>query len=543
MDEQELSRLLVKALAGNGKIIVGSGTGIRPDGTVNVVTASGKSVNAIATGACGTGPMVAILTSNGKWYAKSENEAVEVRSQVVYRRHYKQAVNKKGIHDFWLLMDSHLILVTVQGNEATLKILTKSTEYPPLYNIFHKDQLGLLRLSNTEFYLPRYTSIDIYNITLKTAYTLLGVPNFSYSVPLALVSTYSCCSLPSRHFYFETRESTGSSSEIIHINPDGTREKHSHSAITPFVNDGYSIAAATENIIYMVLHFGQLVRFDLASGSQEDIINNFHSLGELPPDLFPPSRYGFEPFGDLLGEITYVFSDPSETCVYCVCTVVDPGTTPSLMALTQETYYIPGLTFTGIAPEVGSYDTPLYIITGGFPSGLVCPGDSIGGAFQVYRVINDNTVYASDPYSAIGRIGTIEYSYLSVRERRLRTVIFKVEANGNTSLYYKFPGVDNRISADGYRRFYNLPCRGAVIDQKTKDIYMIGSRFDVIESGFFLGQKNKFNDNTLIKITGSNKQLIPLNSRWHPQVPLAERSYLEAEWDPFSQLEPIYKFI
>lgn len=56
---------------GRENVRVGTSTGTQQDGTVNVRTEQGDSINAIAASYCPSGPTVAYKSSEGKWYAFS----------------------------------------------------------------------------------------------------------------------------------------------------------------------------------------------------------------------------------------------------------------------------------------------------------------------------------------------------------------------------------------------------------------------------------------------------------------------------------------
>lgn len=98
MNEQQIARLLVEALAGRGDIIVGQGSGVRPDGTV-FVTDGRRSVKAIAVSGTGTGAIAAVRAANGKWYAIAVNSSVVQKNTTAYSRHYSQTkkLNKCSI--------------------------------------------------------------------------------------------------------------------------------------------------------------------------------------------------------------------------------------------------------------------------------------------------------------------------------------------------------------------------------------------------------------------------------------------------------------
>lgn len=95
ISEQQVARLLVQALAGKGKLIVGSGSGIRPNGTVTV-TDGRTSVQAIAVSGSGSGAMVAVKAADGKWYAIAQDKSVVVSDRVVWSRHYKEVKTITG---------------------------------------------------------------------------------------------------------------------------------------------------------------------------------------------------------------------------------------------------------------------------------------------------------------------------------------------------------------------------------------------------------------------------------------------------------------
>jgi hypothetical protein len=100
--ESELSRLLVEALAGRGDLIVGIGTGVRNDGTINV-TDGRRSKNAIACRGAETGACVAIRASDGRWYALGEQVSQEISSNVVLQRHYRRKPIKTTVYPFKIL--------------------------------------------------------------------------------------------------------------------------------------------------------------------------------------------------------------------------------------------------------------------------------------------------------------------------------------------------------------------------------------------------------------------------------------------------------
>lgn len=509
-----------------GALVIGFNADLGQD-IIQLLDGSRSYASSDTNGAKGVGDRVLLHQGRGIAHVDSLWSVKKSRKE-------RQPLPQYVTYSFWLLLEQYLFSIKVQGSKATIGIITRITDFPFPYDAWTGSEQGFTRISNTEFYLPFYTSIDKYNINEHTASSIYGIRGSNgadRNSPIRYI--YSNCSLPSNHFYFavELRASSGNESyAIYHIYPDGSSQIHRYyTGLRSDSNTGYpeawSIAATTENILYMVLEYSQLVRYEISTGTLETIFHNFYQTNIT-------SRYGNSPYGYPIEEIDYVFSDPTEKCIYCTALIRDSG----IEGLQLE--YNVEVTIIGTDEEVESGK----IVRGDFPLGVVCPSDrildaGIGSAF-IYKVIDDNTVCV---YTQ-GWTGTAR-ARLETRARHYRTAIFKINETGEMSLYYKFPGVDNRQSADGYRDFYNLPCRGATIDSKTKDIYITGSRSYVVENGKYIGNREGFDDGSIVKITGKEKKLVTLKLSFDGKINDLEKKNIKDGWYGSGiRVEPIYKF-
>lgn len=102
MDNDRISQELAKALSVDINIIVGTSTGVKPDGTTNVVS-GGRSVNAIATGAIPSGSNCIAVRDGNNWYAIGESPGQVVGERVMRSRKYKQQSKPQQLYPFKVL--------------------------------------------------------------------------------------------------------------------------------------------------------------------------------------------------------------------------------------------------------------------------------------------------------------------------------------------------------------------------------------------------------------------------------------------------------
>lgn len=437
---------------------------------------------------------------------------------------------------FWVLWSNYLMEWVVKGKEVTIKLITKATDYPYPYSEFHDSASGVCRINKTEFYMPYFYHLSKYNIATLSAQTIYGETEYDFFT-YTIQNTHATFSLPDLNFLFSVEMRNTEETRLYHINPLG--ELNFITVTTNFdpVAEIWSIAALDPNTMYLVFYNIAFALFDKIAN---ELTILFTSIREDIPSLF-----GNSVDGDKIEEITYAFMDSKNKCCYVVGVIID-SQVPGL----EYEYPLNDLRITGEAPTLPDYENDLIIVKADFPTGIVNPGDFIRASStpyepgHVYKVINDSTVYcARAGYNYdFNNFNYQTQGTLSTKNRHYRTAIWKVTPDLQVSLYYKFPTVDNRQSADGYRLFYNTHCKSAIIDPKSKDIYMYGQRRDVIKNGIWnYISENGFDKGNLVKITRS-KQLVILKNKFHSSVSENDKQALIDNWRTYDvQLEPIYK--
>jgi len=459
----------------------------------------------------------------------------------VITQQIQKAIPIQNPYSFWMLAGEIILQWDVQKNTATLSIITNSSDYPYPYNEFHDDNSGFSRKSKTEFFMPYYHRLALYNIESKSAYPIYGEAEFTRATA-TFQNTHATYTLPTGDFLFsvEMRDDTN---RIYYIDTLGTVTYTNFNATSGRDNnaEAWSIAAINPNLIYMVV-YARI--FTLLTRETNLFTNVFVSRFSRNSSI-----YGSMPTGDIIDEITYCFLDTKTNDCYVVGVIIDSGV-PGLEMEYDFTY----INYIGLAPELAEGGFPLQEFEANFPPNIVNPGDYVEGNDTpgglpgwgyVIKVISDSRVYiqCSNPLNIALASGDYVTSFdggnLACGHRHYRTCIWKVTPQLELSLYYKFPTIDNRVSADGYRLFYNSPSRGALIDPKTKNIYMYGDRTDVIENGIYT-YRDGFDQGNLIKIT-KDKKLVVLKNKFSSKVSIEDKTYITNNWySNQAQLEHIY---
>lgn len=453
-----------------------------------------------------------LKTDNGEWVALGSQVNSQKRNEQSLLRRSRN-ITSNDETKFWILVEANLYEMVVRGNTAIANRLCNAEDFPAPYNFFHEAEPGLCRISDTEFYLPRYSGIHKYNIATKTAETVVGTTGTATS---GFSYTFSCCSLPDKTAFFALESYDNPREEyLLRINPDGTTDQS-----LPYTTDnlgGWSIAAVDRSTVYIVTDYGVCSKFNFETG---EIVNLFQN--ENITDT--TSLYGSIIDERVVQEVTYAYADPITKDCYAFGTIFDSEES-------VPNYNVVNAIVIGDAPETNEFGEPLKIVSGALPEHAV-PGDSTG-TIRIYRVINDNTFYA---YAS----GNIYWEgqqtlFFDLRRRRFRNIIWKIQPDNTVSTYFVYPGTDTRETASGYRYHYNLPARGSIFDPKTKSIFMHGFRERAVQAGKYLGTRYAPQDKPLARLTKS-KQFQPLLIKAGKNAP----SDFNSSWFWFSQLEPIY---
>lgn len=426
----------------------------------------------------------------------------------------KKVIPKTTPYSFWMLAGQYILQWDVVKDVATLSVITESSVFPSPSNDFHAAEFGLSRINKNEFYLPQFGSLSKYNISDKSAFDVVGEIYSNGGIQ----NPHACYTLPTGESLFSVEmDDENETARIYYFKKDGSFEFTE--VINNYQLEIWSIAAIDANLMYVTIFYGSLALFNRLTGELTYIFSSIRA------DV--PSMYGDTIDGLRINEITYAFMDVSSNDCYVVGIVKDSGV-PGL----QTGYVLNSVENLGDVPG----EPGLKIVRADFPPGIVTPGDQINNYGYVHRVINDTTVHCVTGNNSSG----VQRSFLSTSQRENRTVIWKVTPDLNVSIYYKFPTIDNRESADGYRLFFNNYCRGGLIDPKTKDIYLYGRRLNVIKDGVYYFNDGGFDNGNLIKIT-SGKKLVVLKNKFATTVSSEDKESITNRWytDP-TQLETIY---
>jgi hypothetical protein len=414
---------------------------------------------------------------------------------------------------FWNLNSDRLYEIRVKNNQAIASLVTRASNFPSPYNSFHRSEPGLARISQNEFYIPNFTTINRLNISTNTGVSPVTGLNY----------VYCSCSL-NGYAFFAIRETGGGPTKILRINPDGSTDR---SAVFSSLNV-WSIAAITPDLVYFVEDYTVVGLYSLATGDRTDL---FSTVGYGGTTLSGGAIDGFE-----VRDIQYAFAGASNTC-YVVGTIKD-----SQIDGLPLSHIATNLTVAGDIPaeEVAIFPAGTKIISGNFSSYTI-PGDSgvvslddstTSGRLEVYRVLDDNTIYGYRD-AGFGDWGGDVSAAFNISDRHRRTTIWKIQGSSVTT-YFKFPGVDSRETVSGYRYFFNLPCRAGIYDSKTQSIFMVGFINKVVVDGRFIGDLAQPSDNLLVQISKA-KQFKAMPITPGPNTP----SDFGNAWEWFSQLEPI----
>ena len=437
-------------------------------------------------------------------------------------------------YNLWMLVGSHILALSIEGNTAIVKLLySDQRDLNGPLNQFHESEPGLCRISDTVIYMPFYNDIRRQDFATRSSEIVLGDLNRQTS---NLRYTYSSSSLPSKDFYVAT-EYKNNNYYLSHFNEAGLVDE------IPISNssDPWSFAAISKTKFLMVRDYGIVSLLDTQTGIERTLfISDGSNLVETP-DGSP--GLGSIIDGFKIVETSYVFADPIEQAAYVVGLIEDPnlnqnGYPLGTVNLLQE-IEVPA----EVLAKTSFYNAISRIveITGDFSK--VVPGDEVlaldGNQFgigTIAKVLSNTRAYlAQNGFGFNSNPNCIS----GVRRRKFITTIWKVSAQGEVSTYYRFPADETITSVAGYKYIYNLPCRGAIIDSKTKDIYLHGTKFLVVEDGWFLGQKHGFEDRTIVRIT-KEKKLQPLSAKLDPAMADEDKQTVLNNWDWFAQLEASY---
>ncbi|MGL4619133.1 MAG: hypothetical protein ACRCZS_08755 [Chroococcidiopsis sp.] len=415
---------------------------------------------------------------------------------------------KATTYTFWILFGDNILEWILEKDIATISLIASAANFPYPYNEFHGSNFGLAYKNKTQFYMPYYHRLALYDIASNSATTIYGEAEFDFET-YTIQNTHATYTLPTGEFLFSV-ELRNDETFIYSIDRQGQLTNTPMNAVGYDLEaEAWSIAARDLNDIYMTLYNNVFALFNRETLQFTYIFESLFAGAN--------SLYGSAPTGDPIDEITYCFLDTKTGDCYIVGVVIDSGV-PGL----EMEYVLNDIHYTGAA-GVSDVGNPLKTFQADFPPGVVNPSDYIstsngpGGLGSVYKVVNDSTVIIEASNDFFDNQNYHFPGELSTRGRHYRIVIWKVTPDLQLSQYYKFPTIDNRTTADGYRLLYNGPSRGALIDPKTKDIYIYGERRNIIENGIFKNNRAGFNQGNLVKITPA-KKLVPIKNKFASTV-------------------------
>lgn len=358
----------------------------------------------------------------------------------------------------WIRLSNFLL--NCIGDSKKKKLVIDAFYTDENYQYIQRGEPGFANIGNNKLIFGygafRKSSFYIFDLNLKT------FTETPASMAGQFKDIYSSCTAPDGTFFAAVGE-PGSihTTGIYRLNPDGSEE------IIPIFLEGsdfWSIAATDSNTLYLVADYQRIYKFDWLSQTETIIVDN-----------------------NLL-ESTFVFAD-SSNC-YLFGTALD--LIPALpLEITRSNYLLTG----------SSNDN--LVVTGDFT--LLAAGDGVtepingnysGTIIQMLSSSSAEVQFRNPP-----SFSPFDLT-INTEARQKRSKIWRIESDNSITEYFSFPGTNN---SNGYQNFYNLPSRGAVINSKTKDIYMVGIRRDSVENGIYVGNKNNFASKNFVRISKNKK--------------------------------------
>lgn len=453
-----------------------------------------KYASALTNGVRGVGEELLLHESRGITAIDAMRSLPKIK-----RTQYKKRIVPPTTFEVWIRLNNFLLLAT--GNSSAKKLAIKTYFKDESNEYINFGEPGFANIKNNKLIFCRveFPSSEIYLFDLS----LLTFTETSISATGQIDYVYSCCANGGT-FFAVVDTHTPPYYQLIYIHYlDGNEQLIS----LPIKEaDSWSIAAPTPTTLYLVGDYKEIYKFDLITGVQTTLTID----SELIESTFV--------FADYKSKSCYLFGIKADLILGVPLNIIRSG------------YRIVGIS------NIQYFGYSVHIVQGDFTN--CSAGDSLvefnygviiqvlGSSAYIYFnsiSIPNDTAEGSRPQAPPfqgGEPATFSLN-ISTESRQKRSTIWRINSDNSIEEYFKFPGINNE---DGYQNFYNFPCRGAVIDPKTKDIYMVGSRTNTVINGIYIGDQNGIS-------TTRNFITISKNKKFSAYDLVFEDDAVVAEWD------------